>query len=351
MFYAGSGEDFESGAGPFELTVRASDETSSTDTTVTVTVTDVPEAPEFAQSSYEFTLAENTDGSGTPISLGTVAAADPEGATVGYSLVGGNESGRFAIDTSSGEVFYAGPGEDFESVPSHELTVRASDGTRTKDMPVTVTVTDIRGDSEAPGADLPPDTTTPAVVLVDEGAVRGNIESTTDWDWFAVDLQGGHTYRVDHRGRSTGDGTLVDPVLMGVYEYSSGRRLLSGTATSDGGTGHNAAVEFVAPHDGRYYIWVSGNGYEGIGTGTYELEVSTVPVPVFGEARYGFTVAENADGSETPISLGTVSGDRPRRRHAALQPGRRQRLGAVHHRRIERTSSTTPARARTTRAK
>ena len=61
-----------------------------------------------------------------------VTATDPDSDTVRYSLLGGNDSSLFAIEETSGELFYVGAGEDFEGgVTSYELTVRASDGTHT----------------------------------------------------------------------------------------------------------------------------------------------------------------------------------------------------------------------------
>ena len=57
LFYTGAGEDFEAGAGPFELTVQASDGDLATHTIVVVTVRDVQEAPAFAEQSYAFDLA------------------------------------------------------------------------------------------------------------------------------------------------------------------------------------------------------------------------------------------------------------------------------------------------------
>ena len=92
------------------------------DTTVTVTVTDEADAPAFAEESYAFELAENVDGRVNWISLGTVTATDPDSDTVRYSLAGGNESKRFAIGETSGELYYVGAGEDYESgVTSYEL--------------------------------------------------------------------------------------------------------------------------------------------------------------------------------------------------------------------------------------
>ena len=146
LFYAGSGEDYETGTTRFTLTVRASDGSETADVTVTVNVTDENETPIFAEASYAFDLAENADGSTNRISLGTVGATDPEGVSLAYSLVG--DSSSFEIDETSGELFYIGSGEDFESGTTRfPLTVRASDGSETADVTVTVNVTDV---NEAP---------------------------------------------------------------------------------------------------------------------------------------------------------------------------------------------------------
>ena len=110
LFYVGAGEDYETGSTRFELTVRASDGEQTTDATVTVDVTDMAEAPAFAQAGYAFDLAENADGSVARISLGTVLATDPDGGSVSYGIAGGNGSGLFEIDAASGELFLHGRG-------------------------------------------------------------------------------------------------------------------------------------------------------------------------------------------------------------------------------------------------
>ena len=129
LSYQGTGEDYESGTTSYELTVRASDGGLHSDVTVTVTVTDVQEAPEFAEASYAFDLAENADGGATSVALGAVSATDPENSTITYSIEAGNSGGLFAIDSETGALSYQGAGEDYESgTTSYELTVRASDG-------------------------------------------------------------------------------------------------------------------------------------------------------------------------------------------------------------------------------
>ena len=100
--------------------------------------------PAFGSQFYGFELPEDTGGSANRISLGTVSATDPDGGSVTYSIEGGNAAGLFEIDAASGELFYTGGGEDYETgSTSFELTVRASDGDQTTDTTATVSVTDV----------------------------------------------------------------------------------------------------------------------------------------------------------------------------------------------------------------
>ena len=153
--------------------------------------TAVNAAPAFAETSYAFALAENADGSTERVSLGTVAATDPEGATLAYSLAGGNESGSFEVDATSGELFYKGSGEDFESaITQFTLTVQASDGSETTDTTVTVDVTDVDD--------------TPAIRVADAEATEGDDTEMV----FRVTLESASTGTVTVNYATT-DGTAV----------------------------------------------------------------------------------------------------------------------------------------------
>ena len=113
--------------------------------TVTVNVTDVNEAPAFAETHYAFDLTENADGSSNRVVLGTVGATDPESTTLTYSIEAGNDADLFEIDPATGALAYKGTGEDYESdTTSYELTVRAGDGNRYTDVTVAVSVTDVQ---------------------------------------------------------------------------------------------------------------------------------------------------------------------------------------------------------------
>ena len=278
LFYTGAGEDFEAGAGPFELTVQASDGDLATHTIVVVTVRDVQEAPAFAEQSYAFDLEENSDGSATRVSLGTVAATDQEGAALSYSIEGGNAAGLFEIDAASGELFYTGAGEDFEAgTGPFELTVRASDGDLSMDTAVTVGVTDVqeapKSVSEPDGEDFSANNSTDGRVAVGDSAT-GDIGTPRDRDWFAVELVAGGEYRFDLKGSPTGDGTLFDPDLRGIYNNKG--RFIRGTTDEDGGTGFNSRETFTPDQDGTYYVAAGGHGRE---QGTYTLSVTLVNAP------------------------------------------------------------------------
>ena len=82
-------------------------------------------APEFARSTYRFTVSEDAS-TGHPV--GTVTATDPDDSdTVRYEITSGNEDDAFAVGESSGSITVAGD-LDYETVPSHSLTVEAADG-------------------------------------------------------------------------------------------------------------------------------------------------------------------------------------------------------------------------------
>ena len=131
-----------------------------------------------------------------------------------------------------------------------------------------------------------------------DGSVRGEIESQGDRDWFAVDLMAGATYQIDLKGLSTGDGSLLDPYLAGVYNSGGNRIYDMGQAITDddGGEGANSRVEFTPTANGTYYV--SAGGY-GSNTGAYTLSVTEeVPVDDHSATRQT-TGAVDVDGSVT----------------------------------------------------
>ena len=264
--------------------------------------------PAFGSQFYGFDLPEDTDGSADRISLGTVSATDPDGGSVSYSIEGGNAAGLFEIDAASGELFYTGGGEDYETgSTSFELTVRASDGDQTTDTTATVSVTDVDEPVEVDPPVVQPDQSTPQTVSEPAGedfsagastsgrvavgdTATGNIGSNGDRDWFAVELVAGRTYVIDLRGSPTDDGTLSDPYLGGIHD--SGGNLIARTTNDDGGEGYNSRVTFTATESGTHYIAAGAAGIFS-GRGTYEVEVTDTSPPI---------VAPDPDPEDPPVA-------------------------------------------------
>ena len=130
-----------------------------------------------------------------------------------------------------------------------------------------------------------------------DGSVTGEIGTSGDHDWFAVDLTAGTTYQIDLKGLSTGDGTLWITYLAGVYTSASTR--IAGTEVSGGGDGLNSRLEFTPTSTRTHYVSAGGISSD---TGTYRLSVSVkedVPIVDDHSATRQTTGAVDVDGSVT----------------------------------------------------
>ena len=108
-------------------------------------------------------------------------------------------------------------------------------------------------------------------------SATGEIETVDDRDWFAVDFIAGRSYRIKLEGSETGEGTLDDPYLRGIFKGDGGDQdgnLISDTGDDNGGQGLNAEVIYVATESATYYV---AAGAAGSSTGTYRLSVEELP--------------------------------------------------------------------------
>ncbi|MBS7790455.1 cadherin domain-containing protein [Roseococcus sp. SDR] len=129
------GLDFESRSS-WTLTFRASDGRATTEHVLTITVTNVNEAPLFTGPGT-FSIRE---GRYTNEVIGRVQATDADaGAVLTYSLL--SPGPGFSIDNATGDIRFTGE-LDFETQPSIELHLRASDGSLSTRRGVILQVTD-----------------------------------------------------------------------------------------------------------------------------------------------------------------------------------------------------------------
>ena len=121
----------------YEVIVTASDGTNSAMQTITVTVTDVNEAPVIAPQT--FSVTENAI---TGTTVGTVATTDEDADNLTLSITAGNVGNAFAINENTGEITVAGS-LDHETTPTYILTVQVSDGDLSANATVTINVTNL----------------------------------------------------------------------------------------------------------------------------------------------------------------------------------------------------------------
>ncbi len=96
----------------------------------------------------------------------------------------------------------------------------------------------------------------------------GNINYVGDQDLFRVNLIAGTQYFVELEGAPSGQGTLGDSFLRGIYD--AGGTLLASSLDDDGGVGANSRVVFTPTTTSLFHI--AAGGYSTY-TGTYRLSV------------------------------------------------------------------------------
>ena len=126
----------------YNVTVQVSDGSLAATQDIAIVVTNISDnAPVFTSASG-YNVAEHT----SPVTTITATDADLPAQILTYSIAGGSDAARFAIDSSTGVLTFITP-PDFEAPAdtgldnTYNVTVQASDGTlsTTKDLIVTVT--------------------------------------------------------------------------------------------------------------------------------------------------------------------------------------------------------------------
>ena len=127
----------------YTVTVKASDGNGGTDATeVTITVTNVNEAPSFDSETATRNVPENT-AANQPVGPAVSAVDVDAGDRLAYSL-GGTDSASFGINGSTGQITVGtGTTPDFETTTRYEVTVTATDSSNLSDtITVTINVTE-----------------------------------------------------------------------------------------------------------------------------------------------------------------------------------------------------------------
>ncbi|NGZ07539.1 MAG: hypothetical protein G8237_14425, partial [Magnetococcales bacterium] len=250
------------GNNSYLVEVTATDPGNLTATrTITVTVANVNEAPSITNNAA-ISINENTT------AVATLTSSDPEGQTVTYSITGGEDRTKFALNGSTLSFITAPDFElptDVGANNTYSVTITASDGNQTSAKSFTVTVNNVSDSADTISANS---STTGRVSV--NGSIVGTVDTDGDRDWFAVTLQAGSTYRIDLMGQAGGHGTLRDPFL---YIYNSASDLIG--SDDDSGPGNlNSRYTLTPSSSGTYYLAAAAYDNNANYTGTYTLQVT-----------------------------------------------------------------------------
>ena len=199
---------------------------------------------------------------------------------------------------------YVEPGQYLLEIVQHYTYDR-----RQRDYRLSVEIDADLGARAEADADVAADTATTATVAVAVPAV-GRIQESGDQDWFAITLTAQDEYEIYLRGDHTEHGSLVDPVLVGIYDSSG--TLIEDTSDDNGGKGKNSRLLFEAPSTDTYYIAVGGSGTH---VGTYNLTVeepddyldnteTTGSVPIGGSITGSLDPHGDIDWVAVPVVVG-----------------------------------------------
>uniref|UniRef100_UPI0035683A7A retention module-containing protein n=1 Tax=Spongiibacter sp. TaxID=2024860 RepID=UPI0035683A7A len=148
--------------------------------------------PEFDSGVYDFDVYENTIAGPPPV--GTVAATDADGDSLSYSIISGNESGLFALDSATGHITLTETIDD-PHLGDYVLQVLVDDGEGGSDVstvnitlnnvndPPVITVYVPGGDDNTPRED---------VVIVTGGLVVGSDVDEGAELTYAIDSEGSY---------------------------------------------------------------------------------------------------------------------------------------------------------------
>lgn len=273
----------------YEITVAVSDGEDTVTQNVSITVTNIDEAP-LISTGIAFTVQENSSGA-----VFTAAATDPEGNPVTFSLEGA-DAALFSLDAGTGEVsFTASP--DFEAPAdsdgdnTYEVTLVASDGSQTTRQGITVDVTNV---AEGSATSITSSTTstvsenqTSAYVIRatgEDGAVLTYSISGTDAALFNVNAETGEVSFIaapdfEAPGDANNDGVydITVTAANGADSDSQNVSITVGNASESGDLPSDNTTDIVM---------VSGGSY----TGQLEVEADTDWIAVHLEAGQRYEI-------------------------------------------------------------
>ncbi|XP_061441071.1 protocadherin Fat 1 isoform X1 [Rhineura floridana] len=258
----------------YSLTLKAEDEGSprrlSSHGTLVVSVLDINDNPPvFEYKEYSATVSEDTMVGMQVLQLYAASRDIETNAEITYSIIGGNEHGKFSIDSKTGAIFIIG-NLDYESSPEYYLTVEAVDGgtpSLSDVVTVNINVTDINDNIPVFSQD------TYTAVISEDAEVEQSVITV-----MAADADGPSNNHIRYSiiDGNQGSPFTIDPTLGEIKVAKPlDREMVSGYTLK---------------------VQASDNGYPpGVNTTTVNIDVSDVNdnSPLFSKENYSIIIQEN----------------------------------------------------------
>ena len=268
-----------------------------TNQTISVTVTNVDEAPNFTSSATP-SVPENTT------AVVTVNAVDPEGATVTYAKTGGADAAKFSLDTNTGALaFLSAP--NFEAPTDagannvYDVQVTATDQTAHSTVQnIAVTVTDV---NEAPTitstntASVPENTTAVKTVTATDP------DTTPAFNTLTYSIVGGADQLKFAIGSSSGVLTFVSaPNFEVPTDANADNDYIVQVQVTDGANPVTQTITVTVTNVNEAPT-ANADSYTALANTTMKIGAG-VTLP-------GTTVASTGDVATTPVLTGVIGND------------------------------------------
>ncbi|MDV6029055.1 MAG: DUF4347 domain-containing protein [Phycisphaera sp. RhM] len=341
--YDHDGSETTSDAFSFSLADGGEDGATQATGTFNFTVTPVNDnSPVITSDGGAATAAVNVFENSVYVSTVVASDADLPAPTITYSIIGGVDSTKFAIDGSTGVLtFVAAP--DFESPTDvgannvYDVIVQASDGTYTDTQTIAVTVQDTADDGQfldlfevdsygnsdgseawATGwVDSADGSATSGDIKVSGGDLRINVNNVNDNVYRQVDLSGASSASLDlaYANSLTGARTVLLQVSGdGGSNYDTVATLDASTNVGTGTLSIDISAYTAADTRVRFLVTAVGGGGPGGNVQIASLQVGYTPnsAPTITSNGAGATAAVNAAENGTAVTTVTaVDGDVP----------------------------------------
>ena len=233
----------------YAITIEVSDGTNATTQAITVTVTDLDEAPSITNTATSVSVAENSTGA-----VFDASATDPENTTLNYSLAG-EDADALGIDSSGIISFNTTPDydnpADADSDNVYNITIEVADATTTVTQALTISVTNINEhaasaptDADANADQIAENATAGSAVGITAAAADADRDDSVSYSFADGSLTSGF-FTIDS---ATGVVTLTADNSLD-FESAQQHGLTIKATSSDGSSASDTFTVAVTDHD------------------------------------------------------------------------------------------------------